>query len=274
MVGIATGIALVTALKISGLGFVNQTPEVPGQVPGQLPGHMGGGMGLGMIGTGGGAGSMSALPNWRQGLLVPYEWSKANAEVPVWLDGAADTEANELEAVIRRALNERIDVSFRNTPLSSFVQTLSDQLGIAILIDAKGLEDETITPEDPVTVDRKDTRARDIIRQVLEPLNLTTVVKGEALLVTAKKNSSNINRYYDLSFIFPNNTVTNDLIQAIEMSITPDTWLNAGGTSTMSMVGSVLVVRANEETQEELANLLRGIAKQDPTNLKPLRFVE
>ena len=28
MVGIAGGIALVTALKISGLGFVNQTPEI------------------------------------------------------------------------------------------------------------------------------------------------------------------------------------------------------------------------------------------------------
>ena len=270
MVGIAGGIALVTALKISGLGFVNQTPEVPGQVPG----HMGGGMGLGMIGTGGGAGGMSALPNWWQGVLVPYEWSKANSEVPGWLDGAADAEANEREAVIRRALDKRIDVSFGNTPLSSFFQTLSDQLGIAILIDAKGLEDETITPEDPVSADRTDTRARDIIRQVLEPLNLTTVVKGEALLVTNKKYSSNINRYYDLSFIFPNNTVTNDLIQAIETSITPDTWLNAGGTSTISMVGSVLVVRANEETQEELANLLRGIAKQNPTNLKPLRFVE
>ncbi len=270
MVGIAGGIALVTALKISGLGFVNQTPEVPGQVPG----HMGGGMGLGMVGTGGGAGGMSALPNWWQGVLVPYEWSKANSEVPGWLDGAADAESNEREAVIRRALDTRIDASFRNTPLSSFFQTLSDQLGIAIVIDEKGLEDETITPEDPVSADRTDTRARDIIRQVLEPLNLTTVVKGEALLVTNKKNSANINRYYDLSFIFPNNTVTNDLIQAIEMSITPDTWLNAGGTSTMSMVGSVLVVRANEETQEELANLLRGIAKQDPTNLKPLRFVE
>ena len=28
MVGIAGGIALVTALKIGGLGFVNQTPEI------------------------------------------------------------------------------------------------------------------------------------------------------------------------------------------------------------------------------------------------------
>ena len=269
MVGIAGGIALVTALKISGLGFVNQTPEVPGQVPG----HMGGGIGLGMIGTGG-MGGMDGDGMGGTQLLVPYKWTKANAEVPGWLNGAADAESNEREARIRRVLNERIDGSFRNTPLSSFFQTLSDQLGIAIVIDEKGLEEESITPEDPVTADRPDTRARDIIRQVLEPLNLTTVVKGEALLVTNKKNSANINRYYDLSFILPNNTVSNDLIQAIEMSITPGTWFNAGGISTMSMVGSVLVVHANEETQEELATFLREIAKQDPTNLKPRRFVE
>jgi len=282
MVGIAGGIALVTALKISGSGFVNQTPQVLGQIeaPSDQPDVLAqmaicGGVG-GMGGMGGDdMGYLTTFANWpAPKLLVPYEWSKANAEVPDWLDGAADAEANEREAAIRRTLDKRIDLSLGKTPLSSFFQTLSDELGIAILIDEKGLEDETITPEDPVTAVRTDTRARDIIRQVLEPLNLTTVVKGEALLVTNKKNSANINRYYDLSFILPNNTVTNDLIRAIETSITPDTWLNAGGTSTMSMVGSVLVVHANEETQEELATFLREIAKQDPTNLKPRRFAE
>ena len=282
MVGIAGGIALVTALKISGLGFVNQTPQVPrkietssdqpdvlAQMGGMGMGGKGGGMG------GGDVGYLASSANWpAPKLLVPYEWSKADAEVPGWLDGAADAEAHEREAVIRRALDKRIDLSLGKTPLNLFFQTLSEQLGIAILIDEIGLEDETIKPEDPVTADRTDTRARDIIRQVLEPLNLTTVVKGEALVVTNKRISANIIRYYDLSFILPNNTVTNDLIHAIEALITPETWVNAGGTSMMSMVGSVLVVRANEETQEELATFLRQIAKQNPTNLKPRRFEE
>jgi hypothetical protein len=282
MVGIAGGIALVTALKISGLGFVNQTPQVPrkietssdqpdvlAQMGGMGMGGMGGGMG------GGDVGYLASSANWpAPKLLVPYEWSKADAEVPGWLDGAADAEAHEREAVIRRALDKRIDLSLGKTPLNLFFQTLSEQLGIAILIDEIGLEDETIKPEDPVTADRTDTRARDIIRQVLEPLNLTTVVKGEALVVTNKRISANIIRYYDLSFILPNNTVTNDLIHAIEALITPETWVNAGGTSMMSMVGSVLVVRANEETQEELATFLRQIAKQNATNLKPRRFEE
>lgn len=285
MVGIAGGIALVTALNISGSGFVNQTPQLPGKIEtssnqpdvlAQMGGMGMGGMGGGMGGMGGGdVGYLASSANWpAPKLLVPYEWSKADAEVPGWLDGAADAEANERESVIRRALDKRIDLSLGKTPLNLFFQTLSEQLGIAILIDEKGLEDETIKPEDPVTADRTDTRARDIIRQVLEPLNLTTVVKGEALLVTNKKNSANINRYYDLSFILPNNTVTNDLIHAIEALITPETWVNAGGTSMMSMVGSVLVVRANEETQEELATFLRQIAKQNATNLKPRRFEE
>jgi hypothetical protein len=239
-----------------------------------------GGMGGGMGGMGGGMGGgpvvyLASSANWpAPKLLVPYEWSKADAEVPGWLDGAADAEAHERESVIRRALDKRIDLSLGKTPLNLFFQTLSEQLGIAILIDEIGLEDETIKPEDPVTADRTDTRARDIIRQVLEPLNLTTVVKGEALVVTNKRISANIIRYYDLSFILPNNTVTNDLIHAIEALITPETWVNAGGTSMMSMVGSVLVVRANEETQEELATFLREIAKQNATNLKPRRFEE
>jgi hypothetical protein len=282
MVGIAGGIALVTALKISGLGFVNQTPQVPRKIEtsSDQPDVLAqmGGMGMGGMGGGKGGGDvvyLASSANWpAPKLLVPYEWSKADAEVPGWLDGAADAEAHEREAVIRRALDKRIDLSLGKTPLNLFFQTLSEQLGIAILIDEIGLEDETIKPEDPVTADRTDTRARDIIRQVLEPLNLTTVVKGEALVVTNKRISANIIRYYDLSFILPNNTVTNDLIHAIEALITPETWVNAGGTSMMSMVGSVLVVRANEETQEELATFLRQIAKQNPTNLKPRRFEE
>jgi hypothetical protein len=282
MVGIAGGIALVTALKISGSGFVNQTPQVPGKIEtsSNQPDVLAqmGGMGMGGMGGGKGGGDvvyLASSANWpAPKLLVPYEWSKADAEVPGWLDGAADAEAHEREAVIRRALDKRIDLSLGKTPLNLFFQTLSEQLGIAILIDEIGLEDETIKPEDPVTADRTDTRARDIIRQVLEPLNLTTVVKGEALVVTNKRISANIIRYYDLSFILPNNTVTNDLIHAIEALITPETWVNAGGTSMMSMVGSVLVVRANEETQEELATFLRQIAKQNPTNLKPRRFEE
>jgi hypothetical protein len=280
MVGIAGGIALVTALKISGSGFVNQTPQVPGKIEtsSNQPDVLAqmGGMGMGGMGGGMGGGDvvyLASSANWpAPKLLVPYEWSKADAEVPGWLDGAADAEAHEREAVIRRALDKRIDLSLGKTPLNLFFQTLSEQLGIAILIDEIGLEDETIKPEDPVTADRTDTRARDIIRQVLEPLNLTTVVKGEALVVTNKRISANIIRYYDLSFILPNNTVTNDLIHAIEALITPETWVNAGGTSMMSMVGSVLVVRANEETQEELATFLREIAKQNATNLKPRRF--
>jgi hypothetical protein len=282
MVGIAGGIALVTALKISGSGFVNQTPQVPGKIEtsSNQPDVLAqmGGMGMGGMGGGKGGGDvvyLASSANWpAPKLLVPYEWSKADAEVPGWLDGAADAEAHEREAVIRRALDKRIDLSLGKTPLNLFFQTLSEQLGIAILIDEIGLEDETIKPEDPVTADRTDTRARDIIRQVLEPLNLTTVVKGEALVVTNKRISANIIRYYDLSFILPNNTVTNDLIHAIEALITPETWVNAGGTSMMSMVGSVLVVRANEETQEELATFLRQIAKQNATNLKPRRFEE
>ena len=55
MVGIAGGIALVTALKISGLGFVNQTPQVLGQIeaPSDQPDVLAQMGGMGGMGGGG-----------------------------------------------------------------------------------------------------------------------------------------------------------------------------------------------------------------------------
>jgi len=47
---------------------------------------------------------------------------------------------NEAERRIFRALRERGEAQFNNTPLSSVMQTLSDQYGIPIVIDQKGLD--------------------------------------------------------------------------------------------------------------------------------------
>ena len=65
MVGIAGGIALVTALKISGSGFVNQTPQVPGKIEtsSNQPDVLAqmGGMGMGGMGGGMGGGDVVYL---------------------------------------------------------------------------------------------------------------------------------------------------------------------------------------------------------------------
>jgi len=220
-----------------------------------------------------GCGGMSGLyapPSSGNREVVATAWETPETPAPKWLDDAADAESRERDAAVQNALNERIDIDFQNTPLSVVMETLSDTLGIPIIIDAKSLEEETVTTEDPVTATRKETRVRDILKQILEPKYLTFKVEGGALYITNKKWLANVVRCYDLSYVFPDNTLTLDLIAAIENVISPDSWLNAGGTSTMVTVGSMLIVSAPHTTQDEIAALLREIRKQSSVNMKPL----
>ncbi len=152
-----------------------------------------------------------------------------------------------------------------------FFETTYD---IPIVIDNKALDDENITPDEPITLARKEAKVRDILMQILEPLQLTYLIEREAIFITSKKISANQIRYYDLSFIFPDNGLTSELMTSIEMMVAPDQWMNAGGTSSMVTVGSMLVISAPEETQLAIEVLLREIGKQTPANLKPRVFLD
>jgi hypothetical protein len=221
----------------------------------------------------GGGGGMSGLPD--QGgakELIIQNWEKPTAPIPDWLAIGTGEEPNEREVAIRRAFDKRIDVDFNRTPLSDVLHSIGDKLNIHVIIDDKGLDEEALTPDEPVTIARKDARVIDILRQVLRPLNLTVKVDLEAFVVTNKKNSANEIRFYDLSYILPDNGVTIDLIKAIETMIEPETWLSAGGTSSITTVGSMLIVNAPQDNQEGIENLLRSISKQNAINLKPQLF--
>lgn len=221
----------------------------------------------------GGCGGLSGFPapptsDGRE--VVPNDWVKPDSPAPKWLDDSIDAEARERDLAVHNALDERIDVDFNNTPFASVAQTLSDTLGIAIIIDDKALEEESVTPEEPISATRKSTRVRDILRQILEPFYLTFKVEREALYITNKKSSANVVQCFDLSYVFPDNTSMLDLIRAIENVVRPDSWSNAGGTSNMATVGSVLIVNAPQDTQDDVAALLREIRRQSPANMKPL----
>lgn len=152
-------------------------------------------------------------------------------------------------------MNNRAKVRFWNMPPSSVLKTLSDDRGIEFFIHEKGLEEESVTPEEPISIEHKEVRIKEVLRQILEPLNLTTKFDGGAILVTHKRRAV-VNRYYDLSFIFPDNTLSDDFFSAIENAVAPEGWISSGGISSMSMVGSVWVVRAS-------------VAKHNTANKKP-----
>ena len=238
-------------------------------------GGMGGGMG-GMGGGGmggmGGGGMGGMIPGLNGPKEVVIKWEKHPGPPPAWLDSKLND--NEKEAEIRKKLGMRLDVEFNAMPLSSVVAFMRKSTEVDFLIDDKALEAENITPDEPITFERKGAKLRDIMVQVLEPLQLTYVIEMESIRITSQKTSANAMRFYDLSAILPDNGITSELIAGIENMVKPDSWIDAGGTSTLRTIGSMLVVSAPNETQLEIERFLQEISKQPTANLKPRVFIE
>ncbi len=283
MLGVAGGALVLCAIGTLGFmaasanqqgslesrGSNGNLPLTPGKALPQDSGNFV--LAQGMMGMGGGGmGGMQSGVNAPKELVI--KWEKPTAPVPPWLEGGSDPKEREND--VRRSLKDRMDIELNGTPISGAMSVISKKMGIPIFLDDKALEDENITPDEPITIARKDAKVRDVLMQILDPLQLTYVIEYEVIRITSKKTSANQVRYYDLSFIFPDNGLTSELMTSIEMMVAPDQWMNAGGTSSMVTVGSMLVISAPEETQLAIEVLLREIGKQTPANLKPRVFLD
>jgi len=95
----------------------------------------------------------------------------------------------ESERRIYQALNERGEVSFNGQPLSGVMKFFKEQYNIPIVIDDKALEDENITPDEPITLELPTISFRSALKLILEPLQLTYVIEDEVMRITSKKTS-------------------------------------------------------------------------------------
>ena len=102
----------------------------------------------------------------------------------------------ESERKIYRALNERSEISFNGTPLANVIKFFRDTYSIPIVIDDKALEDESITADEPITLELPTVSFRSALKLILEPLQLTYVIEDEVMRITSKKTFANVVRVY------------------------------------------------------------------------------
>ena len=196
-------------------------------------------------------------------------WEAPKNGQPTWLQRSVEDELSiKMEQAIRDRLNQRLDVSFTAQPLSAVMNFFSQELKIPILIDDKALEEENVTQDEPITFKLDNARAINAIELILRPLQLTYEVDNEVMMITSKQLEANITRYYDLSTILPDNSLSGEIVELIQEMLS-DSWAIVGGVSKLRMFGSVLVVNAPEETHLAIAELIRGIATQPKSNMKP-----
>jgi hypothetical protein len=184
---------------------------------------------------------------------------------------------------IRQSLTKKVSWDFTDLPLSEFVEILHKDLGVPVRLDIKALNDMGITPETTITVNNMSgVSAKSALRFLLKDIGLTSLVDGEALVITTPEVADNhlttvLYNVADLpAFRRPNGkTVPNydKLIDVIVKSIKPTSWAEVGGTGSILEYDAtnvqVLVVSQNDEAHEEILELLNRLRKLHEGPLSP-----
>ncbi|MCC7338553.1 MAG: RNA polymerase sigma factor [Pirellulaceae bacterium] len=245
-------------------------PKGEGSQGGGMGGGGGMGMGMGGMMRGGGMGGGMDISS---GAAV--EWVRPETEddhEPAWLSGGR-TALEAIEAN-RQVLSTKLDFDFKNMPLSDVAKWLTEETGTQFELNAVEIELAGLASVDsPITAQGRESSVREIIRRSMSGLGLTYVVTESTIEITTKDNAmeSPSVRFYDLSYVLPNSANAAALIKAIEYTIEPDEWLS--GDSTISLVGSTMIVNAPDTTHQKVELLLINVAKMNPHNAEQPSWV-
>lgn len=242
MVPLLLGMVVCGALVCVQSLLVAQEQELGGYAgpPGMGGGGMMGGRGMGGIG----------------GMSPVIKWVKPQGDKPDWL--ARGENSLRAREKMRRRLDEEGEFQFNNQPLSSVVNSISEMYLFPVHIDAKGLEEENVTPEDPITFSTNKGSLRIVLQRILYPLNLDYIVHEDRLEITRRTQAdlSGAVLAYNLAQVASNSSEGVNIVNTIQKMVRPDAWDDVGGGASCQMIGSVLLVKASEGMHEDIERLL------------------
>ena len=92
------------------------------------------------------------------------------------------------ELEIERRLKTPVLLKYDNTPLSEVVDGLSELTGVNIHLDPRGLTQEGVNSDTPVTINlTKEISLKSALNLILEPLHLSYVINDEVLKITSEQ---------------------------------------------------------------------------------------
>ena len=86
--------------------------------------------------------------------------------------------------MLEKKLNQPANIEFVETPLRDVVIFLQEQHEIPFILKAKKLEEASISPDTPITMNLKGVRLSTALSLMLDELGLTYVEKEEVVLIT------------------------------------------------------------------------------------------
>jgi serpin B len=175
------------------------------------------------------------------------------------------------EAAIRQALDKPVNITAHDRPLDEVVRDIGRQADVPLVLDRATLIDEGVRFDQPVTFQTSNTPARSALKLILEPLQLTWLIRHEVLIVTTAAKAGELleARVYDMTDVAPKYRIERGAIrydlraisQAIESTIQPDCW--DAGNQQIPVFHSggicVLVIRQTQAIHEEIAAFLEDL---------------
>src|SRR5690606_15155337 len=101
---------------------------------------------------------------------------------------ASQNRRSEREIEIERQLKTPVSLKFRDRPLSEVLNHLATIAAVNLHLDPKGLEEEGVSSDTPVTIDlSQDISLKSALNLILEPLRLSYVIQNEVLKITSEQ---------------------------------------------------------------------------------------
>ncbi|MEM7477376.1 MAG: hypothetical protein AAF483_20520 [Planctomycetota bacterium] len=223
-------------------------------------GQFGGG-GMGGPGAGGIRGGGQFGGGMPSGPAAPVVSFETPQQTPAWL--AASVDRNDKIAKQRLALRKTISSEFKSIELKNVIKTISESCGTKFFIVVSELDLLGIDVDTPITINLPEASVETTLNLILEPLELTYKFTEACVLITSKDaaESEPSLRYYDMGWVVDDSSMVDSLLNCIQQTIAPDTWLQNGGVNTILPVNNVLVVSAPDSVHLKIEGLLANLAK-------------
>lgn len=163
---------------------------------------------------------------------------------------------------IRKALDEKTQIEFVETPLTDVIKYLSDKHKVPIVLDPD--VDGTAT----LSAKLGDVSLRSMLSLLLSP-GLTFELRYEVLWITRKDWAAQHleSRVYDVRDLLTDDGSdeplnASDLLSTITGTVAPDSWSDRGGRGTARTLGGLLVVYQTQATHYDIQQLLAQLRQK------------